>query len=87
MVLFSELFGVWRRLTNACNPLNARLGSLNSLRVVYIQLSRYTEIADCVTIFFNAFPRFDYCHAALNSRNHVCLFSILFRDLTASSLH
>jgi hypothetical protein len=27
------------------------------------------------------------CHAALNSRNHACLFSILFRDLTALSLH
>ena len=27
------------------------------------------------------------CHAALNSRNHACLFSILFWDLTALSLH
>jgi hypothetical protein len=27
------------------------------------------------------------CHAALNSRNYACLFSILFRDLTAFSLH
>jgi hypothetical protein len=27
------------------------------------------------------------CQAALNSRNHARLFSIFFRDLTASSLH
>jgi hypothetical protein len=27
------------------------------------------------------------CRAALNSRNDACLFSILFRDLTASSVH
>ena len=27
------------------------------------------------------------CHAALKPRNHACLFSILFRDLTALSLH
>jgi hypothetical protein len=27
------------------------------------------------------------CHAALKSRNHARLFSILFRDLTALSLH
>jgi hypothetical protein len=30
---------------------------------------------------------FDKCHAALKSRNYACLFSILFRDLTALSLH
>jgi hypothetical protein len=28
-----------------------------------------------------------YCHAALNSRNRACLFSIFFRDFTALSLH
>jgi hypothetical protein len=34
-------------------------------------LSRCTEIADCVTIFFNAFPRFDYNVTALKSRTRV----------------
>ena len=27
------------------------------------------------------------CHAALKSRKYACLFSIVFRDLTALSLH
>jgi hypothetical protein len=27
------------------------------------------------------------CHAVLKSRKYACLFSILFRDLTALSLH
>ena len=30
---------------------------------------------------------FSSCHAALKSRKYACLFSILFRDLTALSLH
>jgi hypothetical protein len=34
-------------------------------------LSRCTEIADCVTICFNAFPRFDYNVTALKSRTRV----------------
>jgi hypothetical protein len=40
-------------------------------RWMRLLLSRCAEIADCATIFFNAFPRFDYNVTALKSRTRV----------------
>ena len=57
--------------------------------LLHIHCTEITDVCIQITdgVLEKVCPPFECCHTALNSRNDACLFSILFRDFTALSLH